>query len=52
MIYDFRFWIEPPLAPPWEGGGCAVLLHWSVSSRWSLPLCKGELVGVVFHSKF
>ena len=39
--------IEPPLAPPWKGGGYASLLHRSSFSRSSLPLCKGELEGVV-----
>ena len=41
--------IEPPLAPPWKGGGHAALLHRGAFSRSSFPLCKGELEGVVPH---
>ena len=40
--------IEPPLAPPWKGGGHAALLHRGAFSRSSFPLCKGEVEGVVF----
>ena len=37
----------PPLAPPCTGGGCATLLYCNAFSRLFLPLCKGELEGVV-----
>ena len=39
--------IEPPLAPPWKGGEHAALLRRASFLRPSLPLCKGESVGVV-----
>ena len=42
--------IEPPLAPPWKGGGHAALLHRGAFSRSSFPLCKGELEGVVVNT--
>ena len=50
LILDFKFMIEPPLAPPSKGGGHAPLLYCSAFSRSSLPLCKGESVGVVVFS--
>ena len=37
----------PPLTPPYTGGEYATLLHCGAFLRPSLPLCKGESVGVV-----
>ena len=40
----------PPLTPPYTGGEHAAALHRGGFLRSSLPLCKGELVGVVDFS--
>ena len=37
----------PPLAPPCTGGETNARKHYNVTMKHILPLCKGELEGVV-----